>query len=269
MRHLAIVLSVCVLASCGNAGSPSPVSESITPVATTSGAAPTTPAPLPLAGRTVVIDPGHQLGNSRHTKQINKRVFVGNGRKACNSTGTATNRGYPEATFAFKVAQRMQKRLEKLGAKVILTRTANSKDLWGPCVDKRGKVGNKVRADVKISIHGDGSAASNHGFHIIAPKALKGLTAPIAKPSRAFAVDLRRALVSAQFSTSTYTGGADAINIRSDLGTLNLSKIPVAMVELGNMRNARDAAVMSSTKGQKRYAKALVAGVRVFLSTRP
>ncbi|MCW2748288.1 MAG: hypothetical protein JWP10_1430 [Nocardioidaceae bacterium] len=269
MRLLALVLSAGVLASCGNTGAPPRVTESITPAATTTSASPTTPAPLPLAGRTVVIDPGHQLGNSRHTKQINKRVSVGNGRKACNSTGAATNRGYPEATFAFKVAQHMQQRLEKLGAKVILTRTANSKALWGPCVDKRGRAGNKVKADVKISIHGDGSAAGNHGFHVIAPKALMELTASIAKPSHAFAVDLRRALVRADFSTSTYTGGADAINIRSDLGTLNLSKIPVAMVELGNMRNARDAAVMSSSKGQKRYAKALVAGVRFFLSSRP
>ena len=37
------------------------------------------------------------------------------------------------------------------------------------------------------------------------------------------------------------------------------------MVELGNMRNSHDAALMSSGKGQARYANGLVAGIRRYL----
>jgi N-acetylmuramoyl-L-alanine amidase len=37
------------------------------------------------------------------------------------------------------------------------------------------------------------------------------------------------------------------------------------MVELGNMRNAAEARVMTSPKGRARYADGLVAGVRTFL----
>src|SRR6478609_4587255 len=64
----------------------------------------------PLAGRVVVIDPGHQLGNHNFPRQINRQVPAGGFQKPCNTTGTATNGGYPEATFAWKVAERLRTR---------------------------------------------------------------------------------------------------------------------------------------------------------------
>ncbi|WGL53074.1 N-acetylmuramoyl-L-alanine amidase [Nocardioides sp. BP30] len=235
------------------------------------GAVASTPparAAAPLAGRIVVIDPGHQLGNSRHLAQIDRLVWIGNGRKPCNTTGTATHAGYPEATFAWRVAQRMKRRLEGLGARVILTRPANSTALWGPCVDVRGRRGNAVHADAKISIHGDGSyAAGAHGFHVIyAPD--NGLTADTYRASRALALDTRAALGRAGFARANYVAGGDGLDVRSDLGTLNLSDMATVMVECGNMRNAADAARMTSAHGQRRYARALVRGVRSYLAAR-
>ena len=107
--------------------------------------APTTA--LPLAGRVVALDPGHQLGNSRYPSRINKLVWVGIW-KPCNTTGTATNSGFPEATFAWRVTRRLAARLTDLGATVRLTRTTNSYDDWGPCVDARGRFGEIGRAHV-------------------------------------------------------------------------------------------------------------------------
>ena len=52
------------------------------------------------------------------------------------------------------------------------------------------------------------------------------------------------------------------MNVRDDLGTLNLSDVPVAMVEIGNMRNSGDADQMTSTSGRARQADALVRGIR-------
>ena len=48
-------------------------------------------------------------------------------------------------------------------------------------------------------------------------------------------------------------------------GTLNLSDVPTVMVELGNMRSASEARVMTSPSGRARYARGLVSGVRRFL----
>ena len=64
------------------------------------------------------------------------------------------------------------------------------------------------------------------------------------------------------FVYATYIAGGDGLDFRGDLGTLNLSDIPTVMVELGNMRTPGDAGVMTSAKGQGRYAAALTRAVK-------
>lgn len=222
-------------------------------------------AELPLAGRVIVLDPGHQLGNRNFPTEINALVPAGGYDKPCNTTGTATNSGYPEATFNFRVAQKVRKRLERLGARVIMTRTTNRDDRWGPCIDKRGRRGNLVDADLKISIHADGGPAAGSGFHVIAPTDRAPWTDDIFGPSRRLARTVRAAMFDKGFARADYIAGGDGLDFRGDLGTLNLSNIPTVMLEAGNMRNAGDAATMTTKAGRKRYARALVRAVRTFL----
>jgi N-acetylmuramoyl-L-alanine amidase len=59
--------------------------------------------------------------------------------------------------------------------------------------------------------------------------------------------------------------GSSGLKTRTDLGTLNMSDVPVVMVELGNMKNSADASRMMSTTGRDRYAAALMDGIRYFL----
>jgi N-acetylmuramoyl-L-alanine amidase len=83
-----------------------------------------------LAGQVIVIDPGHNGGNASHPSIINAMVDAGFGlRKACNTTGTATNAGYSEAAYTFDVALRLSAVLRARGAKVVMTRTTNSTPL--------------------------------------------------------------------------------------------------------------------------------------------
>ncbi|MGL5825635.1 MAG: N-acetylmuramoyl-L-alanine amidase [Nocardioides sp.] len=219
----------------------------------------------PLSGRVIVVDPGHQLGNHNFPDQINTPVLAGGFTKPCNTTGTATNDGYPEATFTFRVAQRLRKRLERRGARVLMTRRSNREDRWGPCVDARGRRGNKAEADLKISIHADGGPASGRGFHVIAPTDRAPWTADIDRPSKRLARVVRATLTDRGFMRADYLAGADGLDFRSDLATLNLSDVPTVLVEAGNMRNAGDAAQMTSSAGRKRYAKALTRAVRRYL----
>jgi N-acetylmuramoyl-L-alanine amidase len=220
----------------------------------------------PLTGRTVVIDPGHQLGNHNFPARINKPVPAGGFTKPCNTTGTATRGGYAEATFAWRLSLRLKARLVELGAHVVLTRKVNSEKRWGPCVDRRGRAGNKISADLKISIHGDGSYASGaHGFHVIAPTDRAPWTHDIFRSSRRLALVTRAALVKKGFARASYIAGGDGLDFRSDLGTLNLSDVPTVMVECGNMKNAADARLMTTPQGRGRYAAALARAVRHFL----
>jgi N-acetylmuramoyl-L-alanine amidase len=225
----------------------------------------TTPAapPGPLAGMVVAIDPGHQLGNSRHARQANRRVWVGLW-KPCNTTGTATRSGYPEATFTWRVATALRRRLESLGASVRMTRTSNSASRWGPCVGVRGRFGARVGADVEVSIHGDGAASRTRGFFVIRPGLRTGYTDDIHGASQTLSTSVHGGLVGQGFPPSNAYGG-DGYDVRTDLGTLNMADVPTVMVELGNMRNSREARCMRRASCQQRYAAGLAAGIRDYL----
>jgi N-acetylmuramoyl-L-alanine amidase len=219
----------------------------------------------PLSGKVIVIDPGHQLGNSRHLRRINRPVDAGGFMKPCNTTGTATNRGFPEATFAWKVATSLARQLRARGARVIMTRHTNSYDDWGPCVDVRGRAGNRAHADAKVSIHGDGAPASVRGFFVIRPADRRGWTHDVYRSSGRLAKRIKAGLVRAGARPSNSYGG-DGLDVRGDLGTLNWSNRPVVMVELGNMRNARDARRMTSQRDRRHvYARGLRLGISRFV----
>jgi N-acetylmuramoyl-L-alanine amidase len=223
-------------------------------------------ARLPLVGRLIVIDPGHQLGNHNFLREIDRQVPAGGFTKPCNTTGTATDGGYPEATFTWQVSRLLQSRLEGLGARVLMTRHSNREDRWGPCVDVRGRAGNRRHADLKISIHGDGSyAAGARGFHVIAPTNRRPWTHDIYRSSRRLALDTRAALRGVGLRVANYIAGGDGLDFRSDLATINLSNMPTVMVELGNMRNPVDAHEMTSPTGRRTYARGLAAAALRYL----
>src|SRR5450755_1142469 len=183
-RSITLWLVALAVAGCGGSTtsvSPSPHSVSSVPAHTTPTApaeqtttAPTTPAHRPaptrasgsLAGRTIVIDPGHNGGNANAPSVINQLVPAGRGRtKPCNTTGTATDGGYSEANFNWDLALRLKMLLAEQGARVVMTRHSNTG--IGPCVDRRAAIGNAAHADAVIAIHADGAPASGRGFHVI------------------------------------------------------------------------------------------------------
>lgn len=216
------------------------------------------PAPA-LTGIVVNVDPGHNPGNAAHPAQVNRIVARGPIRKACDTTGTATNAGYPEWRFTGQLATRVARRLRLQGAAVTFTR-ANGQPAWGPCITGRADIGN--RAHVSISLHADGAPASARGFHVIRPGFVRGWTGDISVRSAALAIQVRNGLRALRGSIppSTYAGRA-GIDVRTDLGGLTLSDVPKVMVEHGNMRNATDAALLASPAEQERIAAALTAAI--------
>jgi N-acetylmuramoyl-L-alanine amidase len=244
---------------------PSPSASAATPRTSKTPRTERTRKVRPLRSITIALDPGHQLGNRRFPRESNAMVPTGGFEKPCNTTGTATAGGVPEATVVFRLAKAVEQRLEALGARVRMTRNANSDDQWGPCVDARGQFGERVGAQAMVSLHADGASAQDRGFHVIAPTRRTPWTADIAGSSLRLAKSLRDALTASGLPPSNYTGEGTGLNVRDDLGTLNLSDVPVAMVEIGNMRNSGDADQMTSTSGRARQADALVRGIRTFL----
>lgn len=221
-----------------------------------------------LSGKVIAIDPGHQRGNSnpKFAKEVNRKKFNGSIRKGCNTTGTATNKGFPESTFNWRVANQLRNLLEAQGARVVLTRDSESYEKWGPCAWDRPLVANAAQADVFISIHADGAPAKASGFHVIAPSKVKGYTDDISKDSRKLARTMIAGMKQAGAQPATYI--SNALSIRGDQSTLNFSDVPAVVVELGNMRNKKEARAMSSRAGQKFYAEALAAGINRYFASR-
>ena len=231
-----------------------------------------TPAALaaqgsPVAGKTIVVDPGHQLGNSnpKFRAQLAQTIFNGAIRKACNTTGTATNAGFPEATFTWEVGTRLRDLLTQAGAHVVMTRDSNSRDAWGPCVWDRAYIANDAKADAMVSIHGDGAPGSSHGFFALAPVKIPGWTKNDVPADRALAKSMVAGMTAAGATPSSTFAGA-IMNSR-DTTSLNVSNRPTVTIEMGNMRNAAEAQLMSSAAGQQQYAQWLFAGLEEYFRT--
>ncbi|MDX3191075.1 N-acetylmuramoyl-L-alanine amidase [Streptomyces sp. MN03-5084-2B] len=247
--------------------SPSPSASPSAPPATpsASSAPPSPVAPPPVAGgKVVVLDPGHNGGNGAHPAEINRPVPAGRGQtKPCNTTGTATNAGYPEHAFTFDVAQLVGKALADKGIRVVYTRQDDTG--VGPCVDRRAAIGNEADADAVVSIHADGSeAAGANGFHVAYSS--PPLNAAQGAPSTRLAQTLRDTMRTNGFSPANYIG-TNGLSARADLAGLNLSTRPAALVECGNMRNATEAARMTSADGRRQFATAIAAAIEAYLAS--
>ncbi|MEV6393722.1 N-acetylmuramoyl-L-alanine amidase [Streptomyces sp. NPDC051907] len=221
----------------------------------------------PLAGKVVVVDPGHNRGNFQHTSEINELVDIGTNHKECDTTGTSTNAGYTEAEFTFDVSQRLRTLLEKQGATVQFTH--NNDRPFGPCVDERAQIGNKAKADAVVSVHADGSDVGHRGFHVILPALVKGGaadTAAIVGPSRDLGERIAGKFLAATGSApSNYVGSGTGLDVRKDLGGLNLSTVPKVFIECGNMRDPKDAALLTSSGWRQKAAQGLADGITSYL----
>ena len=218
----------------------------------------------PLAGKIVGIDPGHNGGNFSHPADLAKQIWNGRAMEDCDTTGTETNAGYTEARFTFRVARFLREDLRRAGARVVMTRHTNTG--VGPCVDQRSRILNHGHAQVSIDIHGDGGPPGGRGFAILLPVP-DGPNNHVIGSSARFGRDLKRAfLAGTRMPVSNYDGVA-GFQPRDDLAGLNLTTMPKVLIEVGNMRNATDAAMMTSPAFQRRAARAMTAAIITFLKS--
>lgn len=215
-----------------------------------------------LAGKVIGIDPGHNGRNWSDPRYINHRVWNGREWESCDTTGTETSSRYTESSFNLSVAKYLASYLQAQGAKVVWTRTTNSG--VGPCVDRRAKMLNNGHANVSIDIHADGGPTGGRGFAILEPVA-DGPNNKVIKSSARFGSYVRSAFLRVTgMPTSTYDG-RNGIAHRNDLAGLNLTTEPKVLIECGNMRNSRDASMLSSSAWRRKAARALADAITRFL----
>jgi N-acetylmuramoyl-L-alanine amidase len=251
--RIALTLAVWVLAGLTCAGVPA-------------SAGPAIPrASLPLVGKIVGIDPGHNGRNYTDPGYIDRLIWNGREEEACDTTGTETAGGYTEAQFNFTVAEYLAGDLRAEGATVVLTRTTN--DGVGPCVTQRSQILNRAHVNVAIDIHADGGPADGRGFAVLEPVA-DGPNDRVIAASKAFGrVVLEHYHALTGMPASSYDG-TDGISYRDNLAGLNLTTVAKVLVECGNMRNSTDAALLVRASFQRLAARAFAEAITSYLTTR-
>ena len=218
-----------------------------------------------LDGKVILVDPGHNGGNFAAPSVINRLIWNGRESETCDTTGAETDAGYTEALFNWRVALYLTADLRAAGATVVLTRTSNTG--VGPCVTERAAIGNEVHANAAVSIHADGGPPGGRGFAILEPVA-DGINNAIVGSSAVLGADLRAAFAAGTGEPVSSYDGVNGIQARDDLAGVNLSTVPKVFIECANMRNAADAARVTSVRWQARAARAIAAGLTAFVLSR-
>jgi N-acetylmuramoyl-L-alanine amidase len=60
--------------------------------------------------------------------------------------------------------------------------------------------------------------------------------------------------------------GVDGLQPRNDLAGLNLTTVPKVLIETGNMRNATDAAMLTTPAFQRAAAAAMAQAITIYLT---
>ena len=215
-------------------------------------------APADIAGMIVFLDPGQ---NGANDASIARQVPDGRGgTKDCETSGSTTNDGYPEHSFTWEVALRIRSLLNQLGVRTAMSRGTD--DALGPCVDERAAMANTLHPVAIVSIHADGGPPSGRGFNVnySAPP----LNQAQAGPAVQFARIMREQLRASGIPPANYIG-QDGLYGHADLAELNLARYPAILVELGNMKNPADDALITTPDGRQKYAAAVVNGITGFL----
>jgi N-acetylmuramoyl-L-alanine amidase len=194
---------------------------------------------LPLAGRTILVDPGHG----------------GNG-----STGTKGVDGRLEKQNTLPIALATAARLDSLGANVVITRD-NDVD---PGLKERPAISNRVDADAFVSIHCNDAVRSSavNGslvfYHMDSPLCFD-LATRISDRLGAEVSSIKKLGVRSD-KTIYKNDGFAVLRLSSSVGVL---------VEAGFMSNASDAAALATPATQQAIGTAVANGILDFLVTNP
>lgn len=213
-----------------------------------------------LDGKTIVLDPGH---NAHYVKNVNnvRMPMYGTVGGRCQSAGGAANdKRIEEHALVWKVAQKALPQLLVEGATVILTRPDD--DGTGPCNSERADMANRSNADFLLSIHSDGSEnPKNRGYFTLVPGHSAGGEALLNADKTAAKVMNAELGKHTSIPLTNYIGLKDGGVVSEDVAVLNnLTKTRGLLVEIGNLNQADDLAVINSDAGQQKLADGLVAG---------
>ena len=199
----------------------------------------------------VAIDAGHQAKGNSSLEPIGPGSSKKKPKVASGTTGVATR--VPEYKLTLAMSKKVQAELIKRGYEVVMIRTTHNVNISN---SQRAKIANKSGADIFIRIHANGSTnRSVNGALTIYPTTKNPFIPSISKNSKKLSQTILTEFCKA---TKAKNGGMQA---RDDLSGSNWSKIPVTVVEMGYMSNAKEDRLMQTAAYQKKMTTGICNGI--------
>jgi N-acetylmuramoyl-L-alanine amidase len=198
-----------------------------------------------LQGKTICLDPGHPSEVGRGTK--GKRLS--------------------ELRVVWDMALLLKPRLEKMGAKVVMTKRSLNQMVKNR---DRAAVANQSKADLMLRLHCDAAAGS--GFAVFYPDR-QGKSQGVTGPSKEMLAKVEPMAIRFHAALAeALKGKLGDLGLKSDAktavgskqGALTgsiFSKVPSILVELVVLTNPKDEAFIASARGRRQYADALAKAV--------
>lgn len=205
-----------------------------------------------LSGFKVLLDAGHGCSGNyvepKYKGASDSEVTYEN--SSTGATGVVTKKR--EGDLTLEIALKLQKKLQNLGADVLMIRTKKTTPM---SLVQRAEYGNKHKVDLAFRIHADGlDDQSVNGASTLYPSA-EHINNKIAEKSKNIASIIQKEYIKS-------TGLADRGTVeRNDLVGFNFTTVPCVLLELGFMTNPEEDKKMSDKEFQKKMVDGITNGM--------
>jgi len=202
------------------------------------------------------------LGLVLTTPSLSQTICIDPGHPSENGVGSRGKR-LTEVHAAWTVGKRLETLLKADGYQVVLTKSSENQKVTNK---RRAEIANDAHADLFLRLHCDAAAGS--GIAVYYPNQtgrVGGVTGPsksVMDRSRALGQKFHPALIAAlagkHADRGLMTDRRTAIGGRQGALTGSIySKVPVLLIEMAVLTNAKDEAFLSSKEGHERLCQAL------------
>ena len=197
--------------------------------------------PLKLGMKTIMVDAGHG-----------------------GSDPGAINGAHKEKVYTLQIAKRLQTQLEKLGFRVIMTRTGDTY----PTLQERAALCKKYKPDLYISIHCNSSTSKTPaGIETyravpVGGTETKGSKVKTEKQSaNEYDANSSRLAYEIQKGMLAATGGTDRGTRHQAIYVIGNASCPAVLVEVGYLSNAAEVKKIASPDYQNKIVSGILAGL--------
>ena len=215
-----------------------------------------TPTPTP-AGHKIALDPGQQKNAMTADEPVGPGSSIMVDKMSYGATSTTTGKREYEWSLLFTL--KVKEELVARGYQVILTREENDVEVSNA---DRAKSVNESGAEIYVSIQAD--AASNveaKGIYAQIPTKNNSFIGSMYEQCKNLASCMQSALIKE-------TGAKDrGLSETDKVTTLNWSKVPVTVLQLGFMSNKEEDTNLWSDDYQKKMVKAICDGIDAYFES--